>query len=462
VRRTRAFDVRDSIYKGAEMLMRTTRHRCSLNVWSHIAAIPAFLMCGTLLSAQDLGRASHERLLVPSREGRYVTLEQAQQVASQANTLMARLGELEVEAARQVRLATRADYFPKIGTVFTNLHFNKLMGEELALRRLDLTRSIRLLGQDQTFIAVNAIQPITPLFKVREAVAIAQADEDIARTKMAMAGATVAGAVEKNYFDLLVAQHEVALAEARVRTAAAGRLVASAAFAAARVERAGGETREAEKALDMSLVSIRELTASLNELLGWAKDTPLELELPAPLSERLSLQEAVGTALLTNADVIEAEQTVRKAEAASTLSRLDYIPDVAVIGGYAYQVDAVPALPKDFSYIGVIGTYNIFDFGKREHSVKARSAQLQMARTALELTRAKVAAAVKTTYLELERSRALKEVARGATGTTILDATHTGGVDVRAARAQMSPEMLRLEYQHRQAYARLKALMGQQ
>jgi outer membrane protein TolC len=160
--------------------------------------------------------------------------------------------------------------------------------------------------------------------------------------------------------------------------------------------------------------------------------------------------------------VIEAEQNVRKAEAASTLSRLDYVPDVAVFGGYAIQVDVIPALPRDFTYIGVTGSYNIFDFGKREHSVKARSAQLQMARTALELTRAKVAAAVKTTYLELERSRALKELARiGATGTEIVDATHTDNFDVRTAQMERSQEMLRLDYQHRQAYAQLRAMMGQ-
>jgi outer membrane protein TolC len=138
-------------------------------------------------------------------------LEQAQQVASQADTLMARLGQFEVEAARQVRLATRADYFPRIRTIFTNLHFNKFMGPEFVLRPRAApatTLAFPLLGQDQTFIAFNATQPITPLFKVRQAVAIAQADEDVARAKTATAGATIASAVEKNYFELLVAKHE--------------------------------------------------------------------------------------------------------------------------------------------------------------------------------------------------------------------------------------------------------------
>jgi hypothetical protein len=148
------------------MLMRRTRHEYTLSIWSYIAALLVSLMCGALLRAQGLDKASAERLLVPSREARYITLEQAQQVANQTDTLMARLAQLDVEAARQVRLATRADYFPKIGTIFTNLHFNKFMGPEFVLRPRALgagatTIGIPLIGQDQTFIAFNAIQPIT-------------------------------------------------------------------------------------------------------------------------------------------------------------------------------------------------------------------------------------------------------------------------------------------------------------
>ena len=76
------------------------------------------------------------------------------------------------------------------------------------------------------------------------------------------------------------------------------------------------------------------------------------------------------------------------------------MPDIAVTGGYAIQSSVIPALPRNFSYIAVFGSYDIFDFGKREHSLRERSAQVRMAETALELTRAKVAAAVKTSYQE--------------------------------------------------------------
>ena len=171
----------------------------------------------------------------------------------------------------------------------------------------------------------------------------------------------------------------------------------------------------------------------------------------------------MATALAANPDVIEAEQTVVKAEAGRNLSKLDYVPDIAIVGGYTFQDDVIPALPRDFSFIGVMGSYNLFDFGKREALVKERRAQLEMARTALELTREKVAAAVRTSYLKLEGSRRASELARHSTsGVRLLDAASPADeLDVRVAEIRRSLEALRLDMQHREAYAALKAIMGQ-
>src|SRR5262245_36834706 len=139
-----------------------------------VAASSVLLMCGTApLSAQVLGAAASLPVV------RRITLDQAQQTAAQASSLTARLGQLSVDAAREHRLATAADYFPKIGLSLTNLHFNKFMGQEIAVARR--TVGFPLLGRDQTFVGVNVIQPITPLFKVRQAVKFARADENIAR-----------------------------------------------------------------------------------------------------------------------------------------------------------------------------------------------------------------------------------------------------------------------------------------
>ena len=108
---------------------------------------------------------------------------------------------------------------------------------------------------------------------------------------------------------------------------------------------------------------MRELTAALNLLLGNPIEQELELAPPVTQVEEISLKEAADKAMAANPEVVEAEQTVAKARAASKLSKLDYIPDVAVLGGYAYNANAIPLLPRDFSFIGIMGSYTLFDFG---------------------------------------------------------------------------------------------------
>lgn len=84
---------------------------------------------------------------------------------------------------------------------------------------------------------------------------------------------------------------------------------------------------EAKKALVAAITEVRELTASLNRLMGWPDDTPLQLVPPEPLVENVSLREIADKEVTpANPDVVEAEQNVVKARAASILSKLEYVP----------------------------------------------------------------------------------------------------------------------------------------
>jgi outer membrane protein TolC len=138
---------------------------------------------------------------------------------------------------------------------------------------------------------------------------------------------------------------------------------------------------------------------------------------------------------------------------------------VAVIGGYSNQnLVSNILLPKDFSYIGFMASFTLFDGFKREHAVKEVKAQSEMADLGVQLTKAKVAAAVKSSYLELDRSRQLSQLARRmASATQVVEASYKpGDPAVDSARAKMEADMFRAELEYRQAYAKLKALMGAQ
>src|SRR5262245_37098831 len=79
-------------------------------------------------------------VLAQSEGVQRITLEQAQSQAQAGADKVANLARLGIDAARYHREAAQADYLPKLGSQFFNLHFNKFMGQrfELANRTREL------------------------------------------------------------------------------------------------------------------------------------------------------------------------------------------------------------------------------------------------------------------------------------------------------------------------------------
>jgi len=416
----------------------------------------------------DRGIVLTTTALIPGPDGVYrLTLDEAQQAAAAANNPLVRLGELQVEAAKQHRLGVQAQYFPNLSTSFVDLHFNKHPGDVLTEQGpLGATRqvSVNIVNKDQNSLNLLGVQPITPLITIHQVVKIARADENIARAKAGMSVAEVASKVEKSYFDLLVAERELVSAKADAQRIQAKWLTASNSGTPIVSTEQATDMISAEKAVIGPASKVKELTASLDEMLGLPEGTRLELVPPDPLVEHISLTEVADKAMVANAEVVEAEQTAIKAHAAANISKMEYVPTVAVLGGYAFQDSLNLVLPRSFGYIGASVSWTIFDFGKREHGVKESKANAEAADLGVQLVKAKVAATVKSSYLELDRSRQLCQLARRmVSATQVVEASYKlDDPEVQSARAKMEADMFRAELEYRQAYAKLKALMGAQ
>ncbi len=401
--------------------------------------------------------------LAPGAGPRRITLDQAQQEGAAAANPLFRLGALGVEVAKQHRLGVQSDFFPKVSSTFMNVHFNKFLGEFITVPRPLLgtvnTIALPIFSKDQTLVTANALQPITPLFKLRQVLAIARADENIAKAKAGVPLGETATNVEHVYFALLVAQRQSEGAEAGVKKVENKWRLASVSAGSLAVADYEAEYLDASKALVIAGSKVKEVTAALNALLGWPLETELQLVIPTPFYENISATEATEQAMQNNPEVIEAQQTLAKARAAAMLSKLEYVPDVAVMGGYAYQ-RIMPALPGDFSYVGVMGNYTLFDFGKRERTVKERNAQVAMAETGLALVKAKVAAGVTKAYFDLDRARQISELTRRMNTASQTREASYDPAEAKAARAKSELEMLQAEMEHRLAYSRLQQWMG--
>lgn len=399
---------------------------------------------------------------------RRITLQQAQQMAAAATNPLERLGQLQVEAAEQHRLGVKSNYYPNIATQAYGLRLSTFPGDALTVQRplagTFVSVPVNIIEQSQFAVNVAAVQPITPVFAVRQLVKIARADENIARAKAGMPVTEQASIVEKSYFDLLIAERELISAGSEARKVQAKWVAVSDSGTARISTEQQADAFGAAKSMLLAASKVKELTASLNDLLGLPAETRLELVPPEPLVENLSLNEATANATNGSAEVIEAEQTAIKAHAGSKLAKMEYFPSIAVMGGYTHQNVVNAVLKDNFGYIGVIGTYTLFNGGKRESGVREARAQAEAADLGVQLTKAKVAGAVKTGYLRLERSRQLYQLARRMmSGARVVEASYLpDGEDMDPARAKLEAELFRADLEYRQAYAQVKNLINGQ
>jgi outer membrane protein TolC len=397
---------------------------------------------------------------------RRITLEEAQQMGAGTSNPMLRLGELQVEAARQHKLGVRSLYFPNLGSQFEDLHLNKQTAKVFAFTGpLGNQRQVQknIFAKDSNSVNLSAVQPVTPLLAVRQLVKIAQADENIARSKAGMPLVETASKIEKTYYELLVAQRELVSARADSRRIHDKWLTASSSGVTSVSTEQEKDMISAQEAVLVPESRVKELTASLDDILGLPEGTQLELLPPEPLVENTSLKEVTDKAMASNPEVVQAEQTAIKAHAASKIMKMAYGPNVAIVGGYWDQNFVTNSfLPRGASYIGVVATYTIFDFGKREADVKESRSNAQAADLGVQLTKAKVAAAVKSSYYELERFRQFTLLARRMmSATRVVEANYQpDNAEVESARAKVEADMFRAELEYRQAFARLKTLMG--
>jgi hypothetical protein len=144
---------------------------------------------------------------------------------------------------------------------------------------------------------------------------------------MAKAGVSVTknmrdAQTEEAYFKLLIAQRRWTCGEWKLTNSDNGPLFAGTSIELVRAPSQQPELVEAKKATTAAAAEVRKLTAWLNRMMGWPDDTELELVPPDRLIESISLEQVADKSAASNPDLIEAQQTIAKARAASMISKL--------------------------------------------------------------------------------------------------------------------------------------------
>ncbi len=406
-----------------------------------------------------------------------LTLEEAKQRAVSNSKLLGAAAH-NVESKGYAVRAMRANYFPQVvGNAFY-FHFNDDLGDVLTTRRREISGPLgrptfttpgrvidfAVINQDTEVTAVNAIQPLTDLLKVRQGVKIAQADQGIAQAELEAGTRKIVSGVEQLYWGLLAARRIQAGAQEGVRGAEM----------LAKTGSLEGRTAlvEAQQGLQQVNQQVADLQEQMNGLLDLPLCTTLELvEPPLPAVPFRCADDGVGLALGNSPEIREAQETVAKAEAAVAAGKLEYVPSIALMGGYANQT-AADYIQPNISYLGVVGSYTFVDWGKRKNTIRERQELLAAAHQKLQATQddvrqqaVKAFREVGETLAALQTAQQLVELRKEAEkAATTPEALRNPGPLLAATRARALAEVdaIKADLAYRQAYVNLMILIGKQ
>jgi outer membrane protein TolC len=359
---------------------------------------------------------------------RVLTLDDAIELALQRSTAT-RVAAARVEGAAAHRRGAAADFLPQLaltgnriqGTATTTIVVPQgVLGNDASGAPLpSANRSFEQGAPAVTFGQLSLTQPVTQLYRIRQAEALASAQLRGAEAERAQAERDVALAAERLYVGALTAREHVRAAEAalvarRRQLADADRALEAGTVIRAQADGARASALDAEYAVVTARNEASDLEDELRDLLALSPDVPLALEAPPADTGALPpLDEYVRLALANSPDIATAAADAEQARRARALARADYIPDVGVGVSYLYQ-RGVPFVAENGAALTIQGSWKVWDFGKRAASVDERQAGVQVAQLALEHARDRATVEVEKAYRKAERASSAAAAARAA------------------------------------------------
>jgi len=262
-------------------------------------------------------------------------------------------------------------------------------------------------------------QPLTQLFKIRESVKVAAANQRITEAELKKAEDDVALGVHQLYYGLLAASKQVGAMQAQIEAdqetlrevendVRAGNSLEVKAIAGR------AALLKSRQALLAAENQVSDLTAEMDDLLGLPSDTELELaEVVESSCERLTHEQYLKVAFDHNAELWAATETVSKARSAVMAAKYEYIPNVGAFARETYQ-NGVPFMTHNFGTFGLQMNWSVFDWGKKKGVVGEREAQLTQAEENLRRIRDRITVDVEKAYRKLERTKMMVDVAQEA------------------------------------------------
>ena len=390
--------------------------------WELRSAIRLFLPLLLMSSTFHARAVAQQSAPAPMR----LTLEQAINLALKQNRSV-RLRSLSVEQMQSKKDEARSNYLPQIKASGSVLHITELEGVVIpagALGNYPATGPVpsKPLVIDQGASTgyrggAGLEQPLTQLFRIRQANVAAKEDVLVAKTQLDQTQDAIALQVRQLYYNILIderklqaSQEQVAAAqvkdeESRSDVARGNALDISALQSKASILQAQQES------LTLRLQG-NDLRRQLADTLGLPVNTQIDLD-PAAAAATLDIPsraDAVRVALDQNQDLKAARETLVKAQSGLTAAKDAYIPDITALSGYHYQ-SGLPFFVHNFGTFGFSLSYDLFDGGRREAQVREARSEVSSAEVVVDKLQSEIEVQIQGIYDRIDELKQMVDVA---------------------------------------------------
>lgn len=391
-----------------------------------MSAITVLMMISPALNAQDI----QTRL----------NLHQIQELAIKNNRYL-KIKQLQVNEKQQKINEDKVKFFPIVnigGNYQYNTNSSELTIEKGSFGTLPLmvqlqtgsltTVNVDLPAENKTFemgehnnynASVTLYQPISQLPKIATGVNISKTELAITKAEQSKVIMQIKQVAEKLYYGLLILQKQKEEADLKILLARNKLKDVESAVIASKTtysSQAGLNAQLADEENNLQKINIQidDYISDLKRLIDMHESSDLQID-SISFAEfeksTLSFDSVASMAMIDNIDLKIAGLTVTKANNAVKASRLSYLPDLGLFGGYTYQKGNL-LYPENNTFVGVSLKWNIQDMVSNCFTNNQRHLQKKQAYESYVNTKEQLNSDLYKTYRRLNQALEIIKVAQ--------------------------------------------------
>src|SRR6266436_4388436 len=324
-----------------------------------------------------------------------LTLEQAIALALRDNHAT-KIAKLEVEKADENISAAKTYRLP-------SLHAYTLFSGNLANNKLEVPNpganlfpglgpffTLNDRRKPTAIFATSVIEPLTQQYRIGLNIKLERVSRELAQAKLRQQQNETVDQVKKAYYAILQTRSALSSVEEALKSYK-------------ELDKVTGDYVVQQVSLKADLLTVQTLLAKveyeqlelsnqlatqkeqLNTLLGRSVDTSFEVAgVPEFTSFETDLAAARKISLERRPELQQARLVIEQATLDRRIKKSEYIPDVSAGFVYLTPRNYAPVIPKNFANVGVVVSWEFFDWGRKKHQLSEKDKAVEQAKNGLK------------------------------------------------------------------------------